>query len=274
MRKFSFNLLALLAVTLGCVTLTSCGTSKKLVIPDFDSSPKTTVINTIPSGAKVFADGRLVCTTTPGEMSVPVLPSTSGLGLPDARFIYGLPLDKGTLRKLRKESTIKLQIVKDGYEVLKADVVPSFDEHNLLVWPENLLYELKERKDAYVKDPTIPAGAANERVTRDTSGNTAMERTIIRWYFDSAPHGANIFWRVISSVPSEVKNTNELWLGSTPFEETRAFNIQGLTYENSRDVQIEIKVKRRGYVDQNKRFNVRQALDQQEISSFFDLIEE
>ena len=101
-----------------------------------------------------------------------------------------------------------------------------------------------------------------------------MERTIIRWYFDSAPQGARIYWRVISSVPEEVKNTNELWLGSTPFEETRAFNIQGLTYENSRDVQIEIKVKRKGYVDQNKRFNVRQAIDQQEISSFFDMVEE
>ena len=50
-----------------------------------------------------------------------------------------------------------------------------------------------------------------------------------------------------------------MWLGSTPFEETRAFNIQGLTYENSRDVQIEIKVKRKGYIDQ---------------SSFFDLVEE
>ena len=63
-------------------------------------------------------------------------------------------------------------------------------------------------------------------------------------------------------------------MGSTPFEETRSFNIQGLTYENSRDVQIEIKVKRKGYIDQNKRFNVRQAIDQQEISSFFDLIKQ
>ena len=130
------------------------------------------------------------------------------------------------------------------------------------------------KTDAYVKDPTIPQGAAQERVTRDTSGNTSLERTVLRWYFDSAPQGARIFWRVISSVPDEVKNTNELWLGSTPFEETRTFNIQGLTYENSRDVQIEIKVKRKGYIDQNKRFNVRQAIDQQEISSFFDMVEE
>ena len=59
---------------------------------------------------------------------------------------------------------------------------------------------------------------------------------------------------------------------TTPFEETRSFNILGLTYENSRDVQIEIKVSKKGYEDQIKRFNVRQAIDQQEISGFFELV--
>lgn len=124
------------------------------------------------------------------------------------------------------------------------------------------------------KDTTIPKGAENEVVTRDNPGETSLERTIIRWNFESAPQGARIFWRVISSVPDQVKNTNENWLGNTPFEETRAFNILGLTYANSRDVQIEIKVRRPGYMDQTKRFNVRQAIDQQEISAFFDLVKE
>lgn len=114
--------------------------------------------------------------------------------------------------------------------------------------------------------------APAEVVTRDKPGTTSMEKTIVRWYFESEPQGARIYWRVISSVPDEVKNTNELWLGSTPFEETRSFNIQGLTYENANNVQIEIKVRRSGYYDQTKRFNVRQALDQQEISTFFDMV--
>lgn len=35
---------------------------------------------------------------------------------------------------------------------------------------------------------------------------------------------------------------------------------------------VEIKVSKRGYEDQVKRFNVRQALDQQEISGFFELV--
>ena len=127
-------------------------------------------------------------------------------------------------------------------------------------------------KTAYDKDPSIPKGEAYSRVTRDNPGSTALERTIIRWFFDSEPRGAKVFWRVISSVPEEVKNTNETYLGTTPYEDTRSFNILGLTYQNSRDVQIEIKVQRSGYMEQMKRFNVRQAIDQMEISSFFDLI--
>ena len=74
-------------------------------------------------------------------------------------------------------------------------------------------------------------------------------------------------------MPAEVKNTNESYLTTTPYEETRGFNIQGLTYENSRDVTIEVKITRRGYEDHVKRFNVRMALDQQEIGGFFELVE-
>ena len=117
------------------------------------------------------------------------------------------------------------------------------------------------------------AEESKERVSRDAAGKTDLEKTIIRWYFDSEPRGARVFWRVVSSVPDEVKNTNELYLGTTPYEDTRSFNILGLTYENSRNVQIEVKLVRPGYIDQVKRFNVRQAIDQQEISSFFDMVE-
>ena len=128
-------------------------------------------------------------------------------------------------------------------------------------------------QNRYDKDPTIMAGEADNMVSRDKPGQTALERAIIRWYFDSDPRGARIYWRVVSSIPHIVKNTNETYLMTTPYEETRSFNILGLTYENSRDVQIEIKVSKRGYEDQVKRFNVRQAIDQQEISGFFELVE-
>ncbi|MCF0195749.1 MAG: hypothetical protein HUK03_00610 [Bacteroidaceae bacterium] len=109
-------------------------------------------------------------------------------------------------------------------------------------------------------------------VSRENAGETNMERAIVRWNIESDPAGARIFWRVISSVPDEVRNTNETYLSTTPYEETRSFNIIGLTYENARDVTIEIRLKRKGYNDQTKRFNVRQALDQREISTFFELV--
>lgn len=114
--------------------------------------------------------------------------------------------------------------------------------------------------------------ATPQRVSRENAGKTDMEKAIVRWFFDSDPRGARIFYRVISNCPQEVKNTNETYMTTTPLEETRSFNILGLTYDNSQDVTIEIKVSKRGYEDQVKRFNVRQALDQQEISSFFELV--
>lgn len=112
-----------------------------------------------------------------------------------------------------------------------------------------------------------------EMVSRENGGATTLEDTLIRWYFDSDPRGARIFYRVISTVPDEVKNTNESYLTTTPFEETKSFSIPGLTYTNSRNVTIEIKITKRGYEDQVKRYNVRQAIDQQEISGFFELVE-
>ena len=99
-----------------------------------------------------------------------------------------------------------------------------------------------------------------------------MGDIIIRWQIDSDPRGARVFWRVISNVPNEVHNTNENYLMSTPYEETKSFSIKGLTYENASNVQIEIKVSKVGYEDQVKRFNVRQVLDQQEVSAFFQLV--
>ena len=109
-------------------------------------------------------------------------------------------------------------------------------------------------------------------VSRDTPGKSSLEQTIIRWMVDSDPQGARIFYRIISSIPEQVKNTNESYLLTTPYEETRSFNILGLTYENAHNVQMEIKLMKPGYHTQIKRFNLRQAIDQQEISAFFTLV--
>ena len=204
------------------------------------SAQKRIVINSEPAGAEVFINGLPTGQTTPAMIKNPGGKS----------FVI-------TCRK-------------KGYEDGKTMVAKQKQFDGKKAYPNDVTCRLTPTP--YSQDKSMPQGAAKEVVNRDHAGSTTLERTVLRWYFESQPQGARIFWRVISSCPDQVKNTNELWLGNTPFEETRSFNIQGLTYENSRDVQIEIKVKRAGYLDQTKRFNVRQAIDQQEISSFFDMI--
>ena len=123
----------------------------------------------------------------------------------------------------------------------------------------------------FLRRADTPAGEKNKQVTG--GGDTALEHTIIRWYVDSAPKGADVYWRVVSSTP-DVKNTNQNFLGSTPYESTESFDIRGLTFNNSGDVQVEITCEKPGYITQRRRFNLRQAIEQKEISTKFNLVEE
>ncbi len=201
-----------------------------------------------PEGAVVYLNGQIVSHTTPA-----IIPVSD---------------------KVAKKTMI-FQFVKEGYETRSVTV--SYDKKQLkkqpIVYCQMKALPKPNPNEHLKSDPTVTREQSKQRVTRENAGMTSMERTILRWFFDSDPRGARIYYRVISSVPAEVKNTNETYLTTTPLEETRSFNIQGLTYDNSRDVTIEIKVSKRGYEDQVKRFNVRQALDQQEISGFFELVQ-
>ncbi|MBQ4540263.1 MAG: PEGA domain-containing protein [Alistipes sp.] len=204
-----------------------------------------------------YAQKRIVINSEPADASV---------------FINGLPTNVKTPAVIKnpggKSFTVGLK--KNGYEDGKILVVKQKQFNNKKEYPAEVSIRLVP--NAYTQDPTIKAGAASEMVSRDNPGGTALEQTIIRWAVDSDPQGARVFYRVISSIPAVVKTTNETYLQTTPYEETRPFNILGLTYENSRDVQIEFKVVKDGYEAQVKRFNVRQAIDQQEISTFFMLV--
>lgn len=198
-----------------------------------------------PSGAVVSLNGVVVATSTPCV----------------------LHLDKKVLT-----GAMNFKFEKEGYETKSMTVSYSKQQlkYNPMVFCK---MEKKENPDrSYTSDPTVTVGQAHQRVDRYNPGATDMEKTILRWFFDSDPRGARVYYRVISNVPNEVKNTNETYLATTPFEETRGFNILGLTYDNSRNITVEIKVSKRGYEDQVKRFNVRQALDQQEISGFFEMV--
>lgn len=104
-------------------------------------------------------------------------------------------------------------------------------------------------------------------------GDTALEQTIVRWDVQSRPQGADIFWRVVSKTP-EVKSTNNKYLQTTPYEATKALDIRGLTYQVSSNVCIILRCEKDGYMSQEKEFDVRMVLDQEEISAFFRLVKE
>lgn len=104
-------------------------------------------------------------------------------------------------------------------------------------------------------------------------GDTALENTIIRWDVQSRPQGADIFWRVASTTP-EVKSTNNKYLQTTPYEATKALDIRGLSYQTAGNVRIILRCEKEGYLSQEKEYDVRMVLDQEEISAFFRLVKE
>jgi len=228
---------------------------------------QTVSLSSNPAGARVYLNGQMICASTPAVVTIPC----SGAITPDKKNM------QAAIKRGQYESRVQLIFKLEGYADGEVELLPTISpgkgKNYYFSWPNTAMHRfVRDPNYVYKQDPTIAAGEARNRVSRDKAGQSALERTIVRWYFDSDPRGARIYWRVISSVPAEVKNTNETYLMTTPFEETRSFDIQGLTYENSRDVQIEIKVSKKGYEDQIKRFNVRQAIDQQEISGFFEMV--
>lgn len=104
-------------------------------------------------------------------------------------------------------------------------------------------------------------------------GTALLESSIIRWDIQSRPQGADIFWRVVSKTP-EVKSTNNKYLTTTPYEATKALDIKGLTYQTSGNVRIILRCEKDGYMPQEKEYDVRMLIDQEEISAFFRLVKE
>lgn len=110
-----------------------------------------------------------------------------------------------------------------------------------------------------------------DKADKTDKANSAITKAPIHWDIQSRPQGADIYWRVVSST-EEVKNQNTKYLETTPYETTEPFDIKGLTYENSEQVQIEIRCEKEGYATQKKRFNLNSILDEKELSVFFKLV--
>lgn len=121
----------------------------------------------------------------------------------------------------------------------------------------------------FLRKADHPSLEKNKQV--EGNGDTALEDQVITWQIYSSPNGADIYWRIISST-NDVKNTNRNYLGSTPYESTETFDIIGLTYNNSGNIQVEITCEKDGYTMQKKKFNLRQLLDQKEVSTKFNLV--
>lgn len=128
-----------------------------------------------------------------------------------------------------------------------------------------------DRVAYFLHRASSPQQEANKQVKGE--GNTALEHSVIHWDIQSRPAGADIEWRIVSSSP-EIKSQNYRYLNTTPYESSEVFDIKGLTYNNSGNVQIVIRCSKSGYATSEKRFNVRAILDEKEISAFFRLNKE
>ena len=116
-----------------------------------------------------------------------------------------------------------------------------------------------------------PNSEGNKQVRGE--GNTALEHLVVHFDVNSRPQGADVEWRIISKTPA-VKNTNYKYLYTTPYESTEPLGINGLTFNNSGLVQIEIKVSKNGYYPQIKKYDVRSLIDDKEVSGKFSLVKE
>lgn len=165
-------------------------------------------------------------------------------------------------------------------EVYSTMVISQANSKKASSYPEKINVAYKDaledidwdRVASFVREPKYARAAIETQKVAGT-GTTVLESTILRWYVESNPRGSDVYWRVVSSTP-DVKNTNQSYLGTTPYESTETFDIKGLSYENSGDVQIEVSCEKVGYLTQRRRFNVRQAIDQKEISTKFNLVPE
>ena len=168
------------------------------------------------------------------------------------------------------ESTVKKPVSNSSYsECLNEAYTQSLEKIN---W-YRIASLLKE------SDPFLKGSSAPKRQVKQESkevkgyGNTDLESTIVRWDVQSRPAGADVFWRVVSKTPS-VKSTNNKYLQTTPYEATKSLDIRGLSYENSGDVRIILRCEKEGYHSQEREFNVRMIIDQEELSVFFPLVKE
>lgn len=224
-------------------------------------------INSEPSGAKVYQEGKYIGTT----------PCYASLNVKTKKLVYDIDADQ-VRDPSRPPYSYEFTITMDGYEPATVYFEGQYEYHQsgwvgggqkyYIVKPKSYkLFAVLKKDNAYASQVLTTS-------TNDRQQTNSEAIPTIRWHFDSDPEGAKIFWKVKSSIPNIVKNTDLLYLGETPFNETKPLNIKGLNNSNSDKVEIEIEIVKKGYIKQRKTFSGNLLINQQEISWFFDLIEE
>lgn len=242
-------------------------------------------INSEPSGAKVYREGEYVGTT----------PCKTTPDMKTKELVYDIDANKVS-DPSKPPYSVEFTIILDGYEPATVYFEGKYDyresgwgrqkQKYYIVQPKSYkLFAALKKDNTYVPPQPIystPEQSPQKELTQamnanqpETKQNVAMdESSDVHWLFDSDPDGAKIFWKVNSSIPNFVKNTELLYLGKTPFNETKTLNIKGLNSENADLVEIEIEIVKRGYIKQNKTFRGSVLVELKEISWAFDLIEE
>lgn len=209
-------------------------------------------INSEPSGAKVYQEGEYIG-TTPCSASV------------KQKLVYDI--DANRVRNPNEPPySFPFTIMMEGYEPTTVYFEGKYEYHQSGFGGQNKYYIVQPKTYKLFailkKDPNY-------------SSQTIMQESQpeIRWHFDSEPEGARLYWKVKSST-TDVKETESIYLGTTPFNEIKPLNIKGLNSENSSNVTIVVEIVKKGYESQVKTFSAKTLTEQNEISWFFELEEE
>lgn len=222
--------------------------------------------------------------------------NTSNINIIDATGKNGKTINKGVWEyslffETIPEDVTNIMIIEPyGYEY-KDIVLKPYGDSNIFVFEDNAQKLFDEL--TFTKTSSNNHNSNNDNIdnynnhnnsshstnyvaagkTENPADTQSLKDVIVRWDIQSRPQGADVFWRVVSTTPN-VKSTNNNYMQTTPYESTKSLDINGLTRQTAGNVRIILRCEKDGYLPQEKEFDVRMILDQEEISVFFKLVKE
>ena len=220
----------------------------------------TISVTSDPAGAKVYVDGKLIGTT-------PCKAEFTG------KWVYDIDANRVNPNKPPYQK--KFTFVKDGYETATEYWEGTYEYHEAgfgqyrqkyyIVKPNGYGVMAVLKRDPSYTQPQVQVQAQPQQNSISNNEDLVMQCNI-----DSEPEEARIFWRIISQ-DSNIRNTEQQYLGKTPFKGEKAFRISGLSSKNANNVKIEIIIRKNGYYDVTKIYSVADLLDIMEINGFFEM---